>query len=289
MSFGLICGIMERVKKMSNTRELLGGGIKLKIGFFDSGVGGLTVLYEALIKMPQVDYIYYADTRHVPYGPKSKEEIKNLVMKAVDFIAHQGVDAVVIACNTATSVTVQELRSKYDFPIIGMEPAVKPAVEMNEENKRVLVFATELTLKEKKFKNLVSKIDNEQIVDYFPLGELVQLAETCEFSDEKVLPYLKGKLDIFKLEQYSTVVLGCTHFPFFIDHFQKILPHSVKIIDGANGTVNHLKTMLQKKNVMEAGNGSLLFYQSGELVVENSTLAKYDNLLTRIKNLRRSL
>jgi len=144
------------------------------IAFFDSGIGGVTVLHEALRLMPDEDYIYYADTLNAPYGIREKHEVKKLVYDAVDFIVRKDVKAVVIACNTATSAAVEDLRRLYSIPIIGMEPAVKPAVEKNgREHKRVIVTATPLTLKEEKLLNLIDRIDNEHIVDLLPLPDLV--------------------------------------------------------------------------------------------------------------------
>jgi len=234
----------------------------MKIGFFDSGIGGVTVLYEALKVLPREDYVYYADTLHNPYGIRPKEEIRELVLEAVDFIVKQKIKALVVACNTATSVAIEDLRKIYRFPVIGMEPAVKPAVE-NHKNKRVLVFATELTLKEKKFKNLLLRFDLRNIVDYIPLQELVRFAERFEFNREVILPYLQEKLSTFNIDDYGTVVLGCTHFQFFKDLFRQVLPSDIDIIDGNKGTVENLKRKLIEMNKIENGDGRIFFYNSG--------------------------
>jgi glutamate racemase len=155
-----------------------------KIGFMDSGFGGITVLSEALRQLPRENFIYYADIEHVPYGTKEKEEVKKYVFEAVNFLIGKGIKALVVACNTATSIAVRELRSMYDFPIVGMEPAVKPAVE-NGNGKRVLVLATALTLREEKFHNLVQRVDQEHVVDYLPFPEMVELAENMVFDIDK--------------------------------------------------------------------------------------------------------
>ena len=126
----------------------------MKVGIFDSGIGGITVLKTAIERLPQVEYIYYSDNLHVPYGTKPKEEVVGYVKDVVRFLVDEGVDAILIACNTATSVAVNELRRMYDIPIIGMEPAVKLALDDNESGK-VLVTATPLSLKEEKYKNLI--------------------------------------------------------------------------------------------------------------------------------------
>ncbi|MGF9963478.1 glutamate racemase [Bacillus rhizoplanae] len=252
----------------------------MRIGFLDSGIGGITVLHQALKFLPNEDYIFYADTLHVPYGEKPKEEVKQYIFDAVDFIANQDVKALVIACNTATSIAVEDLRKKYDFPILGIEPAVKPAVQNSEEKrKKVLVLATKLTLKEEKFQNLVKSIDNHDIVESLPLPGLVQFAEEFEFSEEKVLSYLRQQLSIFDLKQFGTVVLGCTHFPYFKSSLQKLLSEDVDIIDGSVGTAKNLKRILEENNQMNNGTGNISFFKSGDKVEDETTLSNYKKLL----------
>lgn len=227
---------------MSNKEE------RYKIGFFDSGIGGLTVLHKALEMMPLEDYIYYADTENQPYGIKTKAEVRELVFKAMDFIVSKNVKAIVVACNTATSVAIEDLRKKYDIPIIGMEPAVKPAVRYTDiENKKVLVTATKLTLKEEKLHNLISALDSESIVDLLELQELVQFAERLDFDETRITKYLENQFKEIDLKDYQTLVLGCTHFIFFKDMIQKLVTKAISIIDGNEGTIRHFKTFLELK------------------------------------------
>lgn len=255
----------------------------MQIGVFDSGIGGITVLHDALKMLPDEDYIYYADTLNVPYGPKPKDEVKKYVFNAVEFIIKQGVKAVVIACNTATSVAVKDLRVKYSIPIIGMEPAVKPAIENNKDiNKRVLVTATALTLKEEKLQNLIARLDSEHIVDLLPLPGLVEFAERFEFDEQIVLPYLQSELSKYDLSKYEAIVLGCTHFPLYKDMFRKLLPPYVNIIDGNNGTVKNLKRILTEMNSLNEGSGNIVFYNSGFKVEDEAKLDKYRELFKRL-------
>lgn len=255
----------------------------MKIGFFDSGIGGITVLYDTLKMLPNEDYLYYADTLNVPYGPKPKDEVKKYIFNAVDFIIQQGVKVIVIACNTATSVAIEELRAKYSIPIIGMEPAVKPAIEKNKDiNKRVLVTATALTAKEEKLQNLIAKLDNEHAVDLLPLPGLVQFSERLEFNEEIVLPYLKEQLFKYDLSNYETIVLGCTHFSYYKDMFRKLLSSHVNIIDGNIGTAKNLKRILQEMNSLNEGNGSITFYNSGFKIEDKAELDKYNKLFKRL-------
>ena len=249
----------------------------MKIGVFDSGIGGLSVLYEARKVLPNEHYLYYADTAHVPYGTKPKEEIRSYVFEAITFLRRQGCDAIVVACNTATSVAIDDLRAAFTLPIIGMEPAVKPAVQANS-HKRVLVFATEMTLKEPKFHNLVSKVDNEGIVDYLSLQELVLFSERFEFGEDKVLPYLQARLALVDPASYGHVVLGCTHFIYFRPHIRRLFPEGTVILDGNAGTVEHLKQRVQGIPPEAAGTGAVQFFHSGALAAPEG-FERYLNLL----------
>lgn len=251
----------------------------MRIGFFDSGIGGITVLHEALREMPDEDYIYYADTDNAPYGIKTREEVTRLVLDAVDFIVAREVKAVVIACNTATSVAIEKLRDRYTIPIVGMEPAIKPAVKKNKkEHKRVIVAATPLTLKEDKCRNLIARFDNEHVVDLLPLPELVRFAENFEFDEQKVLPVLETALGNYNLEMYGTVVLGCTHFPFYRQVFRKLLPPGVDIIDGNHGTIRNLRHILEQKGLRGNGSGDVIYYSSGRPVSINEDIERFNSL-----------
>ncbi|MDR6551185.1 glutamate racemase [Paenibacillus qinlingensis] len=224
----------------------------MKIAFFDSGLGGITVLNEAMKRMPHEDYIYFADTAHVPYGIKSKDEVLAFVKQSVDTIIQEDIKALVIACNTATSIAIAELRKMYAIPIIGMEPAVKPALEMNRSSgKRVLVFATQLTLQQAKYRELVSRIDDMGMVDSVPLPELVEFCENLLMDGPQIMDYFNQKLAPFDLTAYGTVVLGCTHYPFYSRILSRILPSHIHIVDGSKGTVNHLMQVLQDSEQLQ--------------------------------------
>ena len=147
------------------------------IAFFDSGIGGLTVLKHALRELPDYDYLYFADTKNAPYGVKTAEHVKRLVFAAVDFIAKQNVQALVVACNTATSVAITDLRRRYPFRILGMEPAVKPAVITNRGGK-ILVLATSLTLQAGKLETLIASVDKNNKTVKMEMDALVGFAES---------------------------------------------------------------------------------------------------------------
>ena len=252
----------------------------MAIGFFDSGIGGITVLHEALKSRISYEYVYYADTLNAPYGTKSKDDVRKFVSGAIDFIVSLKVSAIVIACNTATSAAIEDIRLKYSIPIIGMEPAVKPAVKIAEgAHKRVLVTATPLTLREKKLKNLIDRVDNEHIVDLLPLPELVEFAENFEFQENLVGNYLTKKLSAYDLNKYGTIVLGCTHFVFYKNLFKKIIPDHIDVIDGNMGTINNLKNTLNSTDKPDAGKAKINWYTSGKQVDDIKKLAEFELLL----------
>jgi len=235
----------------------------VRIAFFDSGIGGLTVLKQALAALPNEEYIYYADTQNVPYGVKPKGEVRACIFDAVDFLAKQNIQALVVACNTATSVAINDLRSRYGFPIIGMEPAIKPAIVRNT-GKKILVLATSLTLKESKLETLIANLDTNHKVERRELDGLVPLAENFEFDTPLVQRYLQEKLSNIHWDHYETIVLGCTHFIFYRDMIRTWVGRKIQMIDGNEGTVKHLmNTLGLGRSATPANDQSIVFYSSG--------------------------
>ncbi|MGH4119014.1 glutamate racemase [Clostridium sp.] len=235
------------------------------IGFFDSGVGGISVLNESLIVLPNEDFVYFGDSINAPYGIKDVNEVKKLTFNAVDFLLNKGVKAVVIACNTATSAAIDELRAKYkDIPIIGIEPALKPAVEISL-GKSVIIMATPMTLAEKKFKGLMVKYNKEVNIISLPCAGLVELIENGIIEGEQINSYLKDKLKDFMHLDIASIVLGCTHYPFIKSELTKVVGDKTIIIDGSVGTVNQLKRQLIKSNLLNAKKtkGIITIYSSG--------------------------
>ena len=238
----------------------------MKIGIFDSGIGGLSVLHCAYKMMPGADFIYYADEKHVPYGEKTPDEIRGFIREILDFMIGRKTDAIVIACNTATSAVTREYRDSFPVPIIGMEPAVKKAVDLyGEEEKRILVAATPITIKGEKLHNLVERVDVHNKVDLIQLPKLVRFAERGIFDSQEVDEYLKDALKSYKLSEYGTIVLGCTHFNYFKSDFKRIFGRGIRFADGNEGTVNQVKR-LTKWESGSGMNGRTEYFFSGEPV-----------------------
>lgn len=251
------------------------GGITMKIGIFDSGIGGLTVLKEAIDMVPDADYIYLADTYNAPYGTKSKDEVRNLVNRCAEFLINKSVDLLLIACNTATSIAVKQLRANYDVPIIGMEPAVKYALD-NYGSKRVLTLATPLTLKEDKYERLLQRYDQNNKVDSIALPELVDFAERFIFDNDIIDKYLKKKFSTINVHEFSAFVLGCTHFPYFREHISRVIPSDIEIVDGNKATVRHMSKFVERS----MGKGQVSFYKSYINGIEEVDLSRYLQFLS---------
>ena len=253
----------------------------MKIAFFDSGMGGLSVLHHAMKVLPQEEFIFFADEDNVPYGTKSPEEVSACVDEAFKFLIAQEVGAIVVACNTATSVAAAVMREKYSLPIIGMEPALKVALD-TFPNKKVLVAATAITITGEKIHRLIKKLHAKDLAELRALPGLVEFAERQEFNSSAVEEYLRGELASCDWEKFSSLVLGCTHFNYFKDTLRKILPPHMKILDGNAGTVNELirRTGLTPSQITD--NRSLTAYYSGRRVTDSAELARLEKFLRRL-------
>ncbi len=232
------------------------------VGIFDSGVGGLSVVNTIRRMLPFEDVIYFGDNLNAPYGIKTVEEVEMLSFSAIDFLVRKGAKAIVIACNTATSAAAEKLRSEYDMIIIGMEPAVNLAVSL--DNRSIGVFATELTLREQKYRLLVDRLHDRADIYDFPAPKLVKFVEEG-FEDYKTF---KSIIDeIVSGSNHSpldSVVLGCTHYVFLEDYFKSYFGDSVSVLSGNDGTVRHLKRSLEENGLLNDDGvlGSVKLYSS---------------------------
>lgn len=241
------------------------------IGVFDSGLGGLSVLKEMMTLMPHENFIYYGDSARAPYGTKSVETVRHYSDEIVDYFVQQGVKAVVIACNTATSAAADYLRQKHTIPIIGVEPALKPAALENRGG-HILVLATEMTLRENKFSRLMQQYQNESTISKVAVPEFVTLVDQGKIEAKAVESILDHYLEAIPKEAVSAVVLGCTHYVFLKVFIEAYFKHPVKLYDGNFGTANHLQQLLVSREACcTKGLGEIRLENSlGEVMVERS-------------------
>lgn len=240
------------------------------IAVFDSGMGGVSVLRELYKLMPNENYLYFGDSKNAPYGVKSTEEIKNLTIENVSSLINKGAKAVVIACNTATSAAAKELREAYpDVIIIGLEPALKPAV-LSKEHPTVVVLATPLTLREEKFELLYNRFKDDAEIIRLPAPYLVRLVEEDKVDTEETTEYLEKLFEGIDKEKIDCLVLGCTHFPFAKRRLSAFLGGHVMIFNGAEGAARQTQRLLSEKNLLitKEEEGSIIFENSDEKQIE---------------------
>ena len=258
----------------------------MRIALFDSGLGGLTVLGHARRALPDEEFLFFADRDHVPYGTKTVPEVCGFVRAAFRFLVEEEhAEAVVIACNTATSVAADEMRRRYDIPIIGMEPAVKKALD-DDSTRRVLVTGTPITLRGEKLHRLLDAYDAKHLADLLPLPHLVEFAEHQEFVSPRVEEYLRDALRPFDLTQYSSIVLGCTHFNYFKDTLRDIMPETMTFADGNDGTVEELARRAGLTTLPEGERTARgTFFESGRRVAEAAALARIESYIARAERM----
>ncbi|MEM6804841.1 MAG: glutamate racemase [Bacteroidota bacterium] len=218
------------------------------IGIFDSGLGGLTVWKACKELLPQESFIYVADQAFCPYGPKSQELIHERAHKITDFFREQGVQLVIIACNTATAAAIQDLRDSFDLPFVGMEPAIKPAAE-NSQTGNIGILATQGTFDGNHFKKTKSTYAAHLEV-HIQVGEgLVEVVEAGQLEAPSTYELLKQYLLPMKSARVDQLVLGCTHYPLLREHMEKILGDQVNIIDPAPAVAKQVKRLLPKLSI----------------------------------------
>ena len=229
------------------------------VGVFDSGVGGISTLREMIRELPDERFIYYGDMAHAPYGTKSSEEVVACVRAVVDRLMEKRIKALVIACNTATGAAAATLRKELTIPVVGMEPALKPASKVRK-NGSVLVLATPLTLHQEKFENLM-KLYGQGAVKV-PCPGLMELVEQDDSAG--ALCYLQDLFTRYPVDKVDAVVLGCTHYVFLKDMIRDLLPERIAITDGNAGTARQLRRVLDREGLLnDEGPGCVELETSG--------------------------
>ncbi len=230
------------------------------IGMLDSGIGGITVLKEIKKVLPKEDILYYGDTLNFPYGNKSKDTIIKLTKLGIDFLIKKGVKAIVIACGTATSQALEEIKGNYKIPIIGI---IKPTIELISEKKfkKIGVIATEGTIRSNSWENNIKNIDNNILVYNKACPMLAPMAEEGWTNNQIAKLAVSEYLKELKEKNIDSIILGCTHYPLFKECIQKELGNSVYLINTGEMTSNKLKEILQKENMLkEKGKSKVTVY-----------------------------
>ena len=233
---------------------------ELPIAVFDSGLGGISVLRALVQRLPGEDFLYFGDSANAPYGVRPVAEVRRLTQDVLGRLYDRGIKAAVIACNTATSAAIGPLRAAFpDIPVIGIEPALKPAVA---HHRRVLVLATPLTLREEKFVALMHQCAGCAEIVPLPCPELVEFVERGELDSPALTAYLARQLGPYA-GRVDAAVLGCTHFPFARRAIRAALGGNVTLYDGSDGPARETLRQLVRRGWVRGGS-------HGAVTLENS-------------------
>lgn len=221
------------------------------IGVFDSGVGGISVLREMLKVLPCERFVFLGDSKNAPYGTKSVEEVKKLSFANMETLMRYGVKAAAIACNTATSAAVRDIRASFpEMPVVGIEPALKPAVERFPGG-HIAVLATPMTIRNSKFCNLLERFRDRADIEPVPCPGLMEYVERGELEGPGLDNYLRQLLFVDEGSKFDALVLGCTHYPFVASAIEKAAGGGAVIFDGAHGTAVELRRRIKAAGLLK--------------------------------------
>ena len=233
------------------------------IGIFDSGIGGTSIWAEIHRLLPDEKTIYLADSKNAPYGQKSKAEIIALSEKNTQFLLNLGCKLIVVACNTATTNAIQELRAKYNVPFIGIEPAIKPAAT-HSKTQTIGILATQGTLNSELFNKNVEKFQNTKIIEQVG-HRLVPLIENGHINSPEMSKLLYSYLSPMIEANIDYLVLGCSHYPYLIPQIKKILPAHIQIIDSGEAVARQTQNVLKEKvGFSSSNNNQAVFYTNAD-------------------------
>ena len=231
------------------------------LGLFDSGIGGTSIWSAIHELMPNEDTIYLADSKNAPYGQKSKEEIIALSIKNTEFLLEKNAKIIVVACNTATTNAIKELRSKYRIPFIGIEPAIKPAAT-HSKTQTIGILATKGTLSSELFNKAVEVYQETKIIEQIGHG-IVELIENGALHSPKMTELLHSYVDPMIEQNIDYLVLGCSHYPYLIPQLKKILPPHIQIIDSGAAVAKQTQKILEEKvGLHEVEKSTCVFYSN---------------------------
>lgn len=245
------------------------------IGVFDSGVGGLSVLREIRLALPEEDLIYVADSKYAPYGDQTATTIEQRSIAIAEFLVRESAKAIVVACNTATGVAIDTLRSRFAVPVVGIEPAVKPAT-LKTKSGVIAVLATKQTLASVKFSRLVAAYGADVQVISQPCPGWVEQVEQGDLSSQATRTLVEACVVPLLAKGADTLVLGCTHYPFLTPVIRTIAGPSVAILDPSVAVASELRRRLQMGELLSrrAQPGGDRFWTSGPLAAAQSAIAQ---------------
>jgi glutamate racemase len=222
---------------------------KAPLGFFDSGVGGTSVWKEVIHLLPHENTIYLADSKNAPYGVRPAEEIIALSAKNTEFLISKRCKLIAIPCNTATTNAIDYLRLHYDIPIIGIEPAIKPAA-LQSDTKKIGILATKGTLSSNLFKITQEKFTQDiDIIEVVGTG-IVELIEAGKIDTDAMRQLLIRITQPFMISGIDYLVLGCSHYPYIKHILEELLPKNVRIIDSGTAVARQTLAVLQQYNIL---------------------------------------
>jgi len=245
------------------------------IGLFDSGIGGTTIWRSIHNLLPNENTLFIGDSKNAPYGQKTKEEIIQLSKKNVEWLLNHNAKVIIVACNTATTNAISELRSSYDIPIIGIEPAIKPAAA-NTRTGKVGVLATQGTLNSKKYAEAQNLYPNIEFINQIGF-RIVQLIEDGQLYSEELELLLRSYIDPMIEKNIDYLVLGCTHYPYLLPILNKFLPKNINIIDSGDAVAKHTYKILKEANLLKTDNlsGYSKFYTNKNIDILQSFIADF--------------
>ena len=234
-----------------------------RVGVFDSGVGGLSILREIQALLPQESFVFVADQKHFPYGQKTQPQLEDLTTKIVRFLISEGVKLIVVACNTATINTIEHLRENFPLPIVGVVPVVKKLAEVTS-TKKVGILATPLTSRSPYLQELISTHTGGIQVFNRDGGGLEELIEKGDLDSSEVTKTLQAVLIPMKKAGIDALALGCTHYPFLKEQIKKVVGPDVLVLDSGGAVARQVKRILENNNALSGSRGSDLYFTSGD-------------------------
>jgi len=237
------------------------------IGFLDSGVGGLTVIKEALKQLPNESIVFLGDQARLPYGPRPTEEVVHFVQQIAGFLLDQHIKALVLACNTATAAALPILQAKLSIPVVGVIDSGSQTAVKVSTGQHIGVIATEGTIKSHAYQSAISHLAPNASIEGLACPDFVTAVEADKYHDPQTNQLVADQLQYFKVHPVDTLILGCTHFPLLIDSIRSAMGADVTLVDSGMETVGVVKQLLADEGLLNTSSQSERpkFYTTGDV------------------------